>query len=295
MRVIFDIVRDGLSAINTASSQLAKAQREVSTGRRISVASDDPLGTQQAIGDREALSRIDAYSRANDAAASKLATADSVLTSYSDKLTTAMTTALGVQGTQVNPSARAAASQAIRSLRDALVSDLNTSSHGSYLFSGTAANTASYANVGGTWTYQGNAATTQVDVANGRSVSVSFNGQAIAQGSDSTDVFTQLDALATAIDNGDNPAIGTGIAALQRAFDRAQRAQGLLGADQQTTDSVVTQLTTLKVSAEAHRSKVEDANMAEAVSRLTQADTAYKAALGAVSTAEKHSLLDYLS
>jgi flagellin-like hook-associated protein FlgL len=34
--------------------------------------------------------------------------------------------------------------------------------------------------------------------------------------------------------------------------------------------------------------------MAEAVTRLSQADTAYQAALAAVSTAERRSLLDYL-
>jgi len=37
-----------------------------------------------------------------------------------------------------------------------------------------------------------------------------------------------------------------------------------------------------------------DVNMAEAVTKLQQADTAYRAALGAVSTAERQSLLDYL-
>jgi flagellin-like hook-associated protein FlgL len=39
---------------------------------------------------------------------------------------------------------------------------------------------------------------------------------------------------------------------------------------------------------------VEDANVAEAIARLTSADNAYRAALGAVSSAERQSLLDYL-
>jgi flagellin-like hook-associated protein FlgL len=34
--------------------------------------------------------------------------------------------------------------------------------------------------------------------------------------------------------------------------------------------------------------------MADAITQLTQADNAYQAALGAVSTAERQSLLDYL-
>jgi flagellar hook-associated protein 3 FlgL len=151
-----------------------------------------------------------------------------------------------------------------------------------------------YASVGGAWTYQGNGSVARVNVEQGRTVSVSFNGQSIAQGGDSTDVFTAMNALANAIDAGDNTGISTGIAALQRAFDRAQRAQGLLGSDETSVDAAKSRLASLRVSAEDRRSQLEDVNMAEAVSRLTQADTAYRAALGAVSSAERQSLLDYL-
>jgi flagellar hook-associated protein 3 FlgL len=294
MRVIYDVLRDGLFAINTASSQLAKAQQQVSSGKRINGAGDDPRGIQQAIAERSTLNGIDAYTRANDAAATRLASADSVLTGYSDKLTSAITTALSAQGTQVNAAARASSAQTLRSLRDALVSDLNTTFNGNYLFSGTKSDTAAYAQVAGTWTYQGNADTAQVDVEAGRTVSVSFNGQAIAQGTDPTDVFTALDTLATAVENGDNTGISTGLDALQRAFDRAQRAQALLGTDEQGVSSAQVRLTALRTASDNRRSKLEDVNMADAITRLQQADTAYRAALGAVSTAERQSLLDYL-
>lgn len=295
MRVIFDVLRDGLTAINTASSQLAQAQQVVSTGKRISVPSDDPRGAQQAVLEHATMGGIDAYTQASDAASARLSSADSVLTAFSDKLTTAITTAMAAQGAQADDAARASSAQTILSLRDGLASDLNTSLNGSYLFSGTSAGTVSYAQVGGVWTYQGNADTAKVDIANGRSVSISFNGQSIAQGSDSTDVFSAMDALATAIQNGDNAGISTGIDALQQAFQRAQRAQGLVGSDEQNVDAATTQLSSLRVAADTRRSKLEDANMAQAISQLTQADTAYKAALSAVSTAERESLLDYLS
>ena len=63
MRVIYDVLRDGLFAINTASSQLAKAQQQMSSGKRISGAGDDPRGTQQAIAERSTINSIDAYTR----------------------------------------------------------------------------------------------------------------------------------------------------------------------------------------------------------------------------------------
>jgi flagellin-like hook-associated protein FlgL len=148
--------------------------------------------------------------------------------------------------------------------------------------------------IAGAWTYQGNTDTTDVEVERGRLVSVSFDGQAIAQGSDSKNVLTALDDLATAIEAGDSSAMATEIDALERAFERTQRALGSLGADSAGLDEARTRLSTLRVAAETRRSLLEDANMAEAVTRLSQADTAYQAALAAVSTAERRSLLDYL-
>ncbi|HET9372887.1 MAG TPA: flagellin, partial [Vicinamibacterales bacterium] len=174
------------------------------------------------------------------------------------------------------------------------VGNLNTTFNGTYLFSGSRVDQAAYAQVGGVWTYQGDAAAVRVEVDRGRQIAVSFDGQAIAQGGDATDVFTELDALITAIENGDNDAIGAGMAAVQRAFDRAQVALGRLGVDERSLDDAYARLSGLRRAAETRRSKLEDANMAEAATRLQQADTSYRAALAAVSTAERLTLLDYL-
>jgi flagellar hook-associated protein 3 FlgL len=294
MRILFDVLRDGLSAINTANDRLAQAQQQVATGKRVAGAGDDPLGVQQAIGERATMGAIDAYTQTNASAAARLAAVDSVLSGMGDKLTAAKTAALSARASQAAPAVRAAASAQVRSLRDALLADINTSFQGSQLFSGTAVNQPTYVQTAGTWTYQGNGATTQVEVERGRLVAVTFNGQAIAQGSDATDMFTALDALATAIDAGDNTGIGVGMDAMDRAFTRTQRALGALGADEQGLDAAKVHLAALRVASDTRRSALEDANMAEAISRLTQAETAYRAALGAVSTAERQSLLDYL-
>jgi flagellin-like hook-associated protein FlgL len=50
----------------------------------------------------------------------------------------------------------------------------------------------------------------------------------------------------------------------------------------------------MRIAAMSRVSKFEDANLAEAISDMSRADSAYRAALGAVSTAARVSLLDYL-
>jgi flagellar hook-associated protein 3 FlgL len=294
MRIPYDVVRDGLTAINQAAENMSAAQRQVSTGRRLNGAGDDPLAAQQAVATRAELGAVDAYSRTVDAAASRLASADSILSSFGDKLGAVIVAGLSAKGSTATPDARSAAAAAVSSLRDALLSDINTTVDGRAVFSGTQSNAVAYAQVGGAWTYQGNANALQVEVEHGRLVSVTFDGSAIAQGGDATDVFTVLDGLVSAINAGDDTGISTAVAAVERAFDRTLRAQGRLGADERGLDDATVRLATLRRAGEGRRAALEDANMAEAVTRLTAADTSYRAALASVSTVERVSLLDYL-
>lgn len=294
MRVIFDTIRDGLAAINAASYQLQTAQQQVASGKRLSGPGDDPRAAQQALLERATIGAVDAYTRSRDSAAARLSSADAVLAGFGDKLTAALVAGMSVRGTGVSVAARSSAAEQVRSLRDALVADINTTFNGTHLFSGTRVDRAAYVQVAGTWTYQGDNTTVQVEVEKSRLVSVSFDGQAIIQGGDSIDTLTALDNLAAAVESGDNAAIGTALEAVQRGFDRAQRAIGGLGADERSVDESMARLAANRLAADTRRSQLEDANMAEAITHLTLAENAYRAALGAVSTAERQSLLDYL-
>jgi flagellar hook-associated protein 3 FlgL len=232
MRIPYDIVRDGLSAINSAAEEMWTAQQQVSSGQRMTRAGDDPLGTQQAVLERAGLGSTDAYLQSRDAAASRLASADAVLASFGDKLASVISTGLSARGSSITPAARAAASAEVRGLRDSLLADINSSFGGVPLFGGTQSNTAAYASVNGAWTYQGTSDTAKIEVEHGRLVAITFDGQALAQGTDTADIFTFLDQLANAIDIGDDAAMAAAVAGAERALDRTFRMQGQLGADE---------------------------------------------------------------
>jgi flagellar hook-associated protein 3 FlgL len=97
-----------------------------------------------------------------------------------------------------------------------------------------------------------------------------------------------------AVKTGDNAAIGTGIDALTRAFDRAVRAQSRVGTNEQSIGDGQEQLVSLRLASVTRLSKDQDANLAEAITKMSQAQIAYQAALGAVGKANQNSLLDYL-
>ena len=238
--------------------------------------------------------RLDAYSRSADLAAARLAAADTVCNRIIDRLTAAMVAGMSGRGLTKPPAERAAAAGEVRRLCAALVDDFNATFNGCALFAGTNVTSAAYVLSAGVWTYQGNSATIQLEVDSARFVPVSFDGQAIARGSDATDVFTAMGALAAALEAGDDPGIGAGIDALGRAFDRVSRAQSRLGADERGIDAAAARLAAVRLAAGTSRSPLEDDNLAEAITRMNEADHAYRSALGNVNSAEQLSLLDYL-
>ena len=150
MRVIFDVLRDGLRPINTAAEQMAEARQQVSSGRRMLVAERRPA--RHAAGGRRArdarhhrrLSRVGELRRRRG---SRPPTASS--TAIVDKITAAIVA--GDERARVEGRSRRARRDGagIRGLRDSLVADFNTKFNGSALFAGTATAGRRTSTVGG--------------------------------------------------------------------------------------------------------------------------------------------------
>jgi flagellar hook-associated protein 3 FlgL len=294
MRVSFSEQTAGVSSLQAAAEQLAKAQRQVTTGRRVNTPSDDPLAARTIVHERAEMSTIDAYQRSADTASSRLSAADTALTGLIDLYTQALSTAAAARTSTATDSSRAALASSIRGLRDSVLTQINAQFAGRPLFAGSASEGRAYDGTPGNWSYLGTNDVVQLEVQRDRLVSVTFDGQDILQGSDAVNVLDALDALADAVEAGDNASIQAGTDAIDRAFSRATRAQGRLGADERGVTDATAQLSSLRLASETRRSQAEDANLAEAITKLSAADTAYRAALAAVAKEERLTLLDYL-
>jgi flagellar hook-associated protein 3 FlgL len=294
MRVTFSAVYSGIEAVNESAARFVRAQQQVESGTRLHVPSDDPGATLRAVGGHAQIGTLDSYTRSADNAGARLSILDTMLTDIVDKITEAQSTVASVRGTTANQNARDAAAARLQGLRDSLASDINTTFRGSSLFSGAQSQTQSYAQIAGVWTYQGDSSSVSVDIDAGRSVAVALDGQAIFKGSDPTDLLSTIDTLVTAAQAGDQVALAAGMTALGRAFDRATRAQSQVGADQRGIEEALSRITAFRGVSAKTLSKEEDTNLVEAISELTKADQAYRAAIGAIGTTQKYSLLDYL-
>jgi flagellar hook-associated protein 3 FlgL len=296
MRVTFNQIQGSLDAINLAAAQFARAQQQVASGKKSARPSDDPLSAERGIQDTAEISTIDGYSQSSDSAGARLSVLDGALSSMVDILTSAQATTAGAHGSTFDQVTRDTSSAKILGLRDALAGALNTKIRGVYVFGGSEAQVQPYdnTNASSAWVYSGNATEVSVDSAPNRNVSLSMDGQAIAKGTDAVDVLTVLDSLAADVKSGNEAGITTGMDALGRAFTRVVRAQSQVGTDEASVVDGQTQIASLRLAAMTRLSSDQNVNMAEAITAMTRAQTAYQAALGAVGTASKQSLLDYI-
>ena len=297
MRVTFNAQnRNSTAGLEDAASRLLEYQRQVSTGKRIEKPSDDPSATLGSIGEHAETAAIDQYARATDTVASRLAVVDTVLSDLITQLERAQVSAASARGTTKTQLQRDAAATDLEGIRDTVFGDMNTSFNGTFVFSGSASTVAPYSRVGSgpVSAYAGSTSEMIVDIDRQRAVKIAFNGELLTQGSEAQDIFAEFDDLIAAVRAGDDAAIDAGMTALERMFDRVSTAQGRVGADLRTLDEQKVRLSELRRASAKRLSSLEDTNMAEAITGMAQADAAYRAALGAVSSVTRMSLMDYL-
>jgi flagellar hook-associated protein 3 FlgL len=297
MRITFSTGQSAtMSDLANASADLTRYQREVSSGKRVNAPSDDPAAWSEGVRERGEIAGVDQYVRSADSASSRLTVADTVLSDIILKLTAARSAVVAGQGTIQTDAQREATAKELEGLRDAIFDDLNTTFRGTFLFSGGKGLTQPFVKNadGSVSAYQGDSSSNSIDVDRNRAVAVSFDGSELSQGSAAEDIFATFVGVIQAVRTGDETAMANGLTALQGAFDRAVGVQSGLGADLNALDDQRARLSEMKLASTSRLSKAEDANMAESITSMQQANTAYQAALSAVATRTKLSLLDYL-
>lgn len=297
MRIIFSSGQAAMMAdLEAAASELTKRQREVSSGKRMQAPSDDPSAWAAGVRERGEISAVDQYVRAADSATSRLTVADTVLSDLVTKMTAARSAVVAGEGTVQTAAQREATAKELEGLRDAVFDDLNTTFRGTYLFSGGKGLDAPFVRYGdgSISAYLGDTNSISVDVDRNRAMQVTFVGSALTEDAASQDVFTTFATVIEAVRTGDAAGMAGGLKALERAFDRVIRVQSGVGADLNALDDQRGRLSEMKLASKTRLSKTEDTNMAESITAMQQANTAYQTALSAVATRTKLSLLDYL-
>ena len=171
-----------LATIQEQQSQLAQIQRQISTGKRIATAADDPLGAAQMVRLQQGLDRLESYSLNADTAQRRLNLEESTLDRVVDSLDRVRELTIQAGGAAKTPEARAAIADEARQILSNLLDLSNTQdAEGRFLFSGNRVHSQPFSMAGGSVTYAGDDGTRAEQIGSNRQVQEGDPGSTVFQ------------------------------------------------------------------------------------------------------------------
>jgi flagellar hook-associated protein 3 FlgL len=296
MRVNPNYTPDILADLWQSQAQEQTAIEQLSTGKRVNLPSDDPAAAAADVQNQALQSQNDQYIQNTSNLDGSLQTADSALSSVVTALNQAIS--LGVQGANggVSSADQQAIALQVQSIQSQLVQLGNTSYQGSFLFGGTATQSAPFAldstQPSGVL-YSGNNGVNNVEIASGSSLQVNLPGSQIFQGAGGN-IMASIQQLVTALQSGNATSIGTATTQVGTALNYVSEQRVFYGSAVSQLNSNQSFLQQEQVSLQTQDTNLVGVDFAKAATDLSQAQAAQSATLAALAQIIPQSLLNYL-
>lgn len=283
---------NSLTSLQNGLTRLAKVQEQLSTGRVLNRPSDNPTDTTSAMRIRSSYADQEQYVRNADDGLGWLGQVDSALGTATDLVRKARDLALqGANSGAMGQAARDAIATDVDQIKASLLASANTTYLERPVFGGVTSGRQAFDPA--TQTYVGVAAPVSRRVADGVTVRVDVDGEAVF-GSGAASVFAELDALSTALRTNDSAALSASIDTLNTRMNTITSARTDAGARYQRVEQAAQAAEGAKVSLSASLSTLENTDIAKASVELSLQEVAYQASLAATSRVLQPSLLDFL-
>ncbi|RYB94221.1 flagellar hook-associated protein 3 [Nocardioides oleivorans] len=282
-----------LTRLQGSLSRLGEIQEQLSTGRVLNRASDNPADASSAMRLRSSIGAQQQYVRNAQDGVGWLDALDSSLGSAGDLVRRARELGQQAISGAAGPEAREALATEIDQVRKSLVTSANVRYLDRPVFGGSTTGSAAFTESGGTVTFAGDANPVNRAVADGVLVDVSVAGP-VAFGPDGDSVFDHLGALSAALRAGDLTAVRTGLDALEVDGKRITVARADVGARTNRVEQAGTRASDAELSLTNALSEIENADLPRTTVALQMQEVAYQAALAATSRVLQPSLMDFL-
>ena len=257
-----------MDSVSSMSKRMAQLQDQISSGKAIQRASQDPSGTGSVLALRAEQTRMSQYAQNIDNGVLRLNATRIQVDSINDQLLKSREIVLQGQSSSSTAGTRSALAAQIDVIASSLLIAANSDFAGRALFNGATSAATAY-NAGGTYLGDTNQITTRVDDS-GSTVRIELNGPEVF-GAGGANAFAVLSVISTA--RGAQATVGSRINQLNELHDvTADRTLNVTGA----------------------LAAVEDTDLTKTVMELTMQQTSYEAALYATASIMQPSLMDFL-
>ena len=255
-------------------SRIAKLNEEVSTGKRINRASDDPGRISQLHNVRQQLSNQGVYMKNASQAEQLLNVADTAVKDIHRTLTEARELAVQFANESYNADQRSEAGTVTDSLFERAVSLTNTKFNERHIFAGTAYDGVAYNSSG---VYQGASDSPEAVVGDNLAVKTGFDGSSLLTGS--SDMFAAMTTLKTALQTDDTAGIVSALDDIDAALLDVEKGMVEIGGEMRRSIDANDLASNLEVELKQAKASIEETNVVDAYSRLVQLQTNFDAAM----------------
>jgi len=295
MRISPYITQTELNAMSAADQAEQTALLQLTTGKRVNVASDDPSAAAREVAISSQSGDCDQFLRSIASISSELQTADSALNSGVTALQRAIS--LGVEGANgtMSQQDRAALASEVQSISQQMLSIANLSYNGKYVFAGTADSQPPYVAAAGGIVYQGNDSVNQVQIEAGQAIAVNQPGSQLFSAA-GANVFQALSDLATTLQSSSSTTddIANATNEVRAAYNQLNSARTFYGSTLDQLNASQDFLNSEKLQLTQQTSDLVGVDANQAATNLANAETARNATLQAAASVGNLSLFDYL-
>lgn len=268
--------------VSTALYQLRRNGRDLyrlqvmaASGQKLLEPSDDPLGTVKVMGLHSQLAEFEQYGRNIEHGLSWLGYTEAVLADLEGIISRAREIAVSQSSDTATPESRRDSAPIVRQLREQALQLANARFGNRYIFAGLKNDRPAYSQDG---TFQGDEHAVQIAVGHGLRVAISLVGTEVFSFG-TTDLFTELEELAQALEGDDREGIASKLDTLDQALERVIQARSEVGARVERLESSKAILEQTSLRVKERLSELSDADVAEVVTELATREVVYQASL----------------
>lgn len=277
--------------MNQNLSRLEKTYNQVSTGKLLQRPSDDPQGVSKSMNLKSAISANEQYERNANAATLWLDETDQTINQTVNVLQRARELAVQGSNETLTEQDRASIATEVEQLAEQMRQFANTKVNGNYLFNGQKTNQPPYPNQDSYLTNPFDNGSVTYAVADGVAVKVNVTADELfGNAEDDGNLFKTMNDFVSALRSGDSVPLDQ----LDKGLNRMLTTWTEVGATSGRVESVQNRLKDSNLELRSMLSKIEDVDLAEAVTKLKSEESIYQASLSATSKIIQPSLADFL-
>lgn len=285
-----------VSDIGTSDAAFQTAEKQLTSGLRVSQASDDPAAAAALVKSQAESANVDQYTANTESTLSQAQTAGAALSSVVSLLNQAVT--IGTEGANGSLSAgeRSSLGTDVTGILSSVVSAANATFGGVAVFGGTSGKSTAFV-VDSTsstgYTYQGNSGQNSIPIGDNLSLQTNVPGNTIftQSGASTLDALSQL---ATALKSGTTADISTALSSVTTAIAHVSSQQAVYSNTVGTLNAQESYLSQETVTLSAQQTSLVGIDSAVAAENLDTAQINNSAVLAAAAKVLPQSLLNYL-